>query len=459
MRETPNFRFLVLEEGDDPYSKDRQFFVADRDKLDQLLQRLSRHRHTGASDWPETPEAPSLTLVTDPSAGGRIPAGVRLWYAVSLVNMETGEESPVSDAVYIDTPEPVEPPDQPSLAWGSSGGTLQPGIYYYVISAWTGSSAYETQASPPAGIAIPTGEVTNRVQIELPSPPVGADGFNIYRRKPGGQHYNYIASVSLDVPSPPSHFVDTGLEEDCDRVAPRVNQTHTTNAVVVTYANEEVPWDHTWKIYRTVDDTSWASSLLTHVVEHTEDESWIINPTFTDIGAATSTGSPVDTTVTFTEPDPIDLTDSLEVSGYLPMANVAGFPLSARWEFAGPVTPTVGTRQWVAPTDCRVVTVDLSLAPGSVPASTPVLVDVVAHRQWSGGSSVDEVVAQVEIPVGETVALSPEYLWDWIELQPGDSLTVDIVQSGGGATPTDYDLTVNVSLIAYGRNYPRWSYF
>lgn len=325
-RLTPYFGFLVIEPGDDPYQQGHKFFAADRDLMDWgLFWAISGHHHDGATATADAPvDPPALTLDSSPSSGGTIPASTRLWYTYTEVSQSTGLESVAAPSVFIDTPDPVVPPDRPILAWGSTGGTLLPGQYSYVLSAWADAETNETNAPNTVAIIVPVGTITNRVVLTLPSLPANADGFNIYRRKPGGVNYDFIGSVDMSVATPPVEFVDDGLLEDCDRIAPKTNLTNSTNSVQIDYPGGVVPVGFTWKIYRTINQDDWTASLLHHVVEETAELSGIITPTYLDLGYRTGTGAPLVNSPILTNPEKVLLTGGAEVQGILPLSMIEG---------------------------------------------------------------------------------------------------------------------------------------
>lgn len=453
-RSTTRFSLQVIEPGDNPYLNAHKFFAADRDLIDTLLWlALSGHVHDGASGAADTPAtAPDLTLET---TGGQIAAGARLWYGFTLVNDLTGIETALSPAGFIDTPEQVAAPAAPTLAWGSLAGSLLPGQYFYLLSAYTDVNTNETEATHAAGIIIPTGTVTNRVVLTLPSLPGGATGFNIYRRKPGGRSYLYVDSVDMEVATPPDEWVDDGsVAEDCDRIAPTRNTTNATNAITIDLPLDQVPLDagYHWRLYRTANDGDWAGALIQDVVEETSEGSGIITTTFVDTGVATTSGTPPAQTLDYGSPDKIDLTDAAHVTGYLPMGRVSAFPYVVTLHFPGDQTVGPGNAVWPCPfEDALVVLAVAALGRGSTPAATDLIADVVAGR---GATPVFTSVyaAQADMPTIEVganatagAAAATASLANRT-LTLGDQLSADIIQEGGGATPTDEDLTVTVLL-------------
>lgn len=456
-RFTPRFGLQVIEPGDDPYQNGHKFFAADRDTIDTILWlAMAGHVHDGAVGATEPPDtAPELELDT---IGGTIGAGARIWYTYTLVNQLTGLETGPAPVSFIDTPEPIDSPDSPTLSWGSLSGTLLPGQYFYILTAWTDANTNETKAENAIGVIVSPGTNTNRIIITLPELPDGADGFNIYRRTPGGTKYLHLAEVDMTVATPPTQYIDDGtVEEDCDRTAPYKNTTNSTNTVTITYpgATPTVPVGYFWKIYRTVSENDWSASLLTTVVEETEENSGIITPVFVDEGFDTTTGEPPSGTFDYDSPGKIDLTDAAHVTGYLPMGRVSAFPYVVTLFFPGTQTEGVGDAEWPCPfPEAKVIHAVAALGRGSAPAADDLIADVVIGKGTTP-TFTSVYAAEADMPtieVGEnktdTAAVATGTLLNrTIEL--GDVLSADIIQAGGGATPTDEDLTVNVLLYVH----------
>lgn len=453
-RYTPRFGFQVIEPGDDPYIHGHKFFSVDRDTLDTLLWlAMSGHVHDGAVGTAEPPDtAPELALDT---VGGTIGAGARVWYTYTLVNQLTGLETGPAPVAFIDTPDPIDSPGAPTLAWGSLSGTLLPGQYFYILSAWTDVNTNETKAEQAVGVIIGPGTATNRVVITLPDLPAGADGFNIYRRTPGGSKYLHLAEIDMTVATPPTEYVDDGtVDEDCDRSAPYKNTTNATNKITITYpgATPTVPVGYYWKIYRTVTDTDWSASLLTTVVEETEELSGIITPVFVDEGFETNTGEPPTGSFDYASPGKVELTDAAHVQGYLPMGRVSAFPYVVTLFFPGIQTEGVGESEWPCPfTEALVVRAAAALGRDSAPSGSDLIADVVIGKGTTP-TFTSVYAAEADMPtiaVGDNKTATGAAATGTLvnrTLDQGDVLTADIIQAGGGATPTDQDLTITVLL-------------
>ena len=453
-RQTPFFGFYAIDPGDNAWGNNGQMFGYDKDLLDRLLYlALSGHHHTGADGAVPTPvTAAELTLET---TGGQIAADTRIWYTYTLVDDESGMESNPAPIAFIDTPPQIAVPERAGIAWGSTGGTHLPGTYYYVMTAYTDANTNETEQSSTFGVLVPVGTTTNRIVIELPDLPDGADGFNVYRREPGGRNLLYLDSIDMTVATPPTEYVDdNSVAEDCDRFAPVRNTTNSSNAITITLPDDVTPLAaglH-WKVYRTINEDDWASTLLQDVVEETFEGSGIIVTFFEDTGFQTFAGTPPNGAFSYTAPEKVNLTDAAEVQGYLPMGRVSGFPVVVELFFGGVLTAGPGEGQWPNPFgNALVVGAIGALGRGSAPVANDAIIDVEVGR---GASPVYTSVyaAQADMPtilVGdnkmETVADATALLADRL-MVTGDVLSGNVIQEGGSATPQDEDLTLLVLL-------------
>lgn len=447
---TDRFKLQILDAGDDLSEDGYAFVNRDRINIDALLRYLvEEHRHTGTEFEEEELDAPELVL--DTSEGG-IPGGERVRYKYTLIDPE-GMESAASAEAYIDTPEPVEDPAAPVLNNATTGGTHIPGQYFYVLSAYQDFNTSESLATSPGSILVPATTSTNSITIELPDLPDGATGFNIYRRAPGATKYFYLDSVDMDVATPPSDYEDdNSVDEDCDRSLPVENSTYSTNTITVIFpgATPTVPEGYTWKIYRTFESDEYENSFLHWVVEETEEDSGIITPTYEDSGAGSSIGSPPTAGTGHGSPPPISLTDAEEVTGVLPPGlNV--IPHEVTFGHSGPLVESTGQFTWRCPFDYAIfVSAAAALGPDFSPASTEVIVDVQKYEAltttWD--SVYSNPVNRPTIEVGEFLGDdAPSDAFGFVMLLKGDALRVDIVQTGGGATPTDENLTVTVFML------------
>lgn len=449
MGTTPRYGLTTMGLND-KFSDDGYKFVdADR-RLMEVLAYLGAegHVHDGAAGITNTPAAPTLALdVTD----GTLPGGTRLYYKISLVSPD-GQESGGSAESYIDTPAALVPPAAPSLLVVATGGTLQPGTRYYALSAYYPLSTQETTAPNPAPVQIFSG-ATNSVKVTRPTLPVGATGWNVYRREPGEIDYFYV--TSLDAAT--TFWVDDGsVASACDRRRPQTNQTNATNSVLVTLggATPALPgagW--TWKVYRTLTNASYVNSFLHHVVEETGEGSGVTAISHIDTGGSTQVGQPPAAAPAIGSPSKVLLTGAAQVQGCLPYANVAGFPFVVQFRFSGTVSVHNGSEVWVCdfPT-FTILWARANLGRNSAPAAQAVIGDV---KKWNGNLATPQWTslftsngARPQVAVGTMfgttkVPQSPD-------LVQGDAIVADVLQAGGGATPTDTDLVITVYGIAGG---------
>lgn len=447
---TQYFGLQRLDGGESFAANAWKFTDEDKVIVDRLLYlALSGHSHTGAAAGGEgTPDSPELTLLT---SGGSLPPATRIYYRITLVDA-LGNESVGSIEVFIDTPDAITEPNAPVPRYETSGGTLLAGGYFYVLSAYTDVNTQETRALHSGQTIIPTG-ATNQVILTLPDLPSGASGFNVYRRKPGASQNHYLASIDMTVATPPDEYVDDGsVSEDCNRGLPVTNTTNSANRVTVDFpgASPVIPADYTWKVYRTMVAGQYASSLLQWVVETTVENGDIVVTSIDDIGQATLTGRPPDVTQLAGSPAKVLLTDGAEVQGSLPLGMTA-FPHIVTFSYPGTLSTTIGDSVWVCEAPAAtIIGCRASLGRGSVPAATPVLVDV---NKGSGATPVYITIYTSQgnrpaVPVGlqRGTRKAPAI----VSLVEGDSLTVDIDQAGGAASPTDENLTVHVYMILHG---------
>lgn len=442
---TPHYGLRTIDGSGDRFSdNDYQYTSADRRAIDlKLYLGAEAHKHTGAGiDLFDPVSAPLLTLS---STGGVLPGGVTVRYRYTWISLE-GEETAASPEASVTTPEKVATPGLPGLVQSTTGGSLLSGSYYYLLSAWEGVATQETLPTQRVYTVIPRGVNTAQIVLELPPLPVGADGFNVYRKGPGDSQYFLLDTIEMGA-TPSDSYVDTGLvEPDCNRIPPRQNTTGSASSVTVSLP-EAVPADAVgWRLYRTFNVGAWDSTLLSTVVEETSEGSGVITTEFLDVGSTTSPGRFPERSQVTASPSKIELTDMAHVQGSLPPGAVY-IPVTATFTFAGQLSPEWGAFRWPFPfTEGRVEKVVATLGDGFSPAADPVLVDI---RKWDGnaatpswGTILDGYVT-IEVGEGEGVyEVGAEY--DVPEIYAGDMLSCDIVQSGGGATPTDADLTVVV---------------
>lgn len=443
--QTDHYGLSTFGPGDSLSDNGFKILGDDRKFEDQLLYLGAEgHKHNGASSSAAA-ATDTLTLALHTS-GGSIPASTRLFYKYAYVD-NNGLESAASTEYFIDTPAAIASPNAPTLTTLTTGGTLLPGVYYYTLTAYTGTNTNETKSQVVAYITVPVTTSTNKIVLEYPSLPSGADGWNIYRRKPGGPRYGWLTSVAAG----PATYNDTGgITEDCNRTVPVANKTNAANSIQLTLPT--LTPGLTWVVYRSFVTGQYDNGLLHHVVEETFTGSGIITPTFTDVGNATLVGSPRAIGQSIGSPSEIQLQDAVEVQGHLPMGNVSGFPVVIQHNYTGLTATSVGTRVFpIEFPQATVVGCRATLGDGAHAASTDVIVDVNLHR--GGATPINTTIYTTDanrpkITVGNQ--MGTRTVPNIKELVVGDYLTIDVDQAGGGSTPTDFDLTVTIYLYAYG---------
>lgn len=443
---TPHYGLRTIDGSGDRFSdNDYQYTSADRRSIDlKLYLGAEGHKHTGEGiDLFDPETAPTLVLS---NTGGVLPGGATVRYRFTWVSLE-GEETAASPEASVMTSEKVATPGLPGLAQSTTGGSLLSGSYFYLLTAWEGVPTQETTPTSRVYSVMPSGVNTGEILLELPPLPVGADGFNVYRKGPGDSQYFLLDTLATGA-TPSSSYVDSGVvEPDCNRIPPRQNTTGSSSSVVVTLP-EAVPEDAVgWKLYRTFSTGAWDSSLLSLVVEETSEGSGVITNEFLDVGTTTGVGRFPETSQVTPSPSKIDLTDGSHVQGSLPPGSVY-VPVTATFTFAGQLSPEWGAFRWPFPyKEGRVEKVLATLGDGFSPAADAVLVDI---RKWDANAATPSwgtiLDGYLSVPVGENTG---SYVmgageFDVPEIYEGDMLSCDIVQSGGGATPTDADLTVVV---------------
>jgi len=439
---TDHYGLQTLSAGDDFSLTSYKYTNADRAAIDRLLyQGAVAHVHRGGDGITDAPTlGASLTLDL---TQGVIPAATRVYYKYTYVD-QFGNETAASPESYVETPQSLQTPSAPTLARATTGGTLVAGNYFYVLSAYEDANSQETSAISPNSISVPATTTTNTITLTLPSLPIGADGFNVYRKKPGGLTYLYLASIDMTVATPPTTYVDTGIEEDCNRGLPLANSTNISNAVTIALpgATPTVPVGFTWKIYRTYPAGYYTNSLVTHVVEETVEGSGVIAPTYLDLGAGATTGEPPNANFTYGDPSQIELGDGAEVQGLLPPGHVYGTPVEVilnadgtfvpgrkkdLWLCEYPTFVIKGARAWVTePGSSTTIVADVSL--GAQPDSATTIFTTPANRPsvpaygYFGSVTIPDVTTVVK----------------------GQMLVLDVIADGGGATPNHRNLRVTL---------------
>lgn len=446
---TRHLALNYLDRGDSVTDEDWKYGTTDRDRLDLAAWLgATAHHHNGE---PFSSSAPGIGpyLVLD-NSGGTLPAGTSIFYKYSLVD-DRGLETLASPETYITTPDAVSAPSAPTFTIIDSGGIILPGAYSYALSAYKDANTLETTAPNVTSVLLPAGVTSYQVQLNLPALPLGASGFNVYRRAPGETSYHYIASVDMEVATPPTEWVDDGTVAGVStRGLPAANTTNAQNAVQVWLpgATPAVPEGYTWKIYRTIIPGVYTSSFLHHVVEETTEGSGIIAPNYLDLGYRTASGQPATVEFGLDNPEKIQLTDAEEVQGILPPASIV-YRDCVRWFIPGTVVNTIGEEAWTCYYDVALIKcVVISLGKNSLAGGQADIVDILKYDAQIATPVWDTIftdqAGRPTIPVGDYV--SNEAVPDVTALFRGDRLVYNIEQAGNLATPTDEDLWIEVHI-------------
>jgi hypothetical protein len=131
---TEHFQLSALSAGDDFSDDGYKYTLADRHTIDRKLWLGAEgHVHDGAEGSVIEPtDPPSLELETE---GGVIPSGTRVWYKYTYVDIY-GQETVASPETFVDTPAALSEPSAPVLSYASTGGILQAGKYWYVLTSY-----------------------------------------------------------------------------------------------------------------------------------------------------------------------------------------------------------------------------------------------------------------------------------------------------------------------------------
>lgn len=448
MGRTENFNLSTISRGGSFDEDSYKYTTQDRETIDRLLRLAMEHDHSGVGGTTADPTLPLLLNLE--TTGGALAAGLRLYYKYSLVDA-SGNETAASPLAYVDTPNPIKSPSAPTFTALPTGGSLLPGTYYYIITAYTTVNTLETLSSTSNYVLISSATTTNEITLTLPSLPSGATGFNIYRKGPGNPRYYYLASTTG------SSYVDDGATAlTLSRTIPSANRTFSANLIEISYpgVTPSVPAGCTWKIYRSYDQTNWTNSMLHHVVEETSVGSGVIVTSYDDIGEGTSAGVPPETSMFSSTPDKINLTDATETTGTLP-PGLLTVPFEVAFGQPGVVVEETGLLVWTCEfEDAEIVHVRASLGRGSL-AINDIVFDVMKYTAlidtWgsvfdpgdrptitTGGWRTAEVLPSSMLAATPTPT----------RMVRGDALTLDVVTANEDvATPTALGLTFSILML------------
>lgn len=423
--QTTRFHLTRLTQATDSLGlEDYKFGTADRRTIDHLLRlALEDHIHDEATSPDELVQgAPLLNTDTE---GGIMPASTRYFYRFSLID-PSGHETISSQVSSTITAGEVPPPLAPTVSLGPSA-SMTGGRYSFKVSAYTNTDATdETTMSPSVEIDVP---VSGAVVVAMPSIPSGALGFNVYRRGPQDDRYYYVATTT-------DPTVTTGVATPTrSRPGPVKNTTHRSSQVSITLPFNP-PTGYGWRIYRTANPMTWAGSLLTTIPIAAS------NLTFVDLGNSTIAGSPARTSPVVGSPTKILLTDAAEIEGILPpgmhaTAEEVDFTFDGLLT-TGATQPITWINEWER---SLLLGYSATLGRDSVPAAQQVRADIKFFALGYGWVNVFAAY----IPIGQQgTGYTPLTPWN---VPQGTMFRLDVYQDGGGATPTDRDLTVTLKML------------
>lgn len=434
---TPRFGFTTFDNPADRLSlHGYKAFGADRVLIDQILSlAVERHIHTGETVSATVPAAPDLDLSI---IGGALPPNQPVYYRTSRVDAR-GQEHLASRPAVAYTPSQLTTPASPIVVRGPGAGTLPPGNYLYLVTAYTNDSSNETVASAPAATNL---DVIGGFTVVLPRPPSSASGWNIYRRGPTDYDPMYVTAVSVD----DTTFLDTGAVASRTRSLPARNTSSSSSSITITDADDFVAGE-TIKIYRTFDPTDWENSLL----------EWTAVLPYVDAGQPTRTGYPPDISAAVGAAPKVDLGDH---TAGRPPPGLTHPPTQINFTFTGPVGVGIGAWQWVNEFEqLHLLDLRANLGRDSTAAEQPV---IVALEYRAAGSATwlrfqtdvgpNDITAEILAGASRSnpTGLQPTDLPTPI-LSPGDALRPVVLQNGGGSDPTDFDLAITVTAaIAHG---------
>jgi len=206
---TDNFGLLALKPGDGLSAGGYAFLNDNIWKIDRLLAATVSHDHTNTGLTLADPTtAPTLALDT---SSGNLPAGTTVRYRYTYVD-QYGAETAAAPEASVSTAAVIQKPLAPGVLAVITGGTLLGGLYNYALTAYSGTNTHETNIGGRNNTSVPFTTATNSIALTMPAAPVGATGFNIYRRAPGEAYYAYLGSLpiaNLDLPGASGDFAHT----------------------------------------------------------------------------------------------------------------------------------------------------------------------------------------------------------------------------------------------------------
>jgi hypothetical protein len=305
---------------------------SDRQLLDRVLTALEGHDHAASASTASTqPDGPSLAYA---STGGSLQAGKTYFYKIAFVDA-AGLETDASDEVSVVLPDQLTQPAAPSAENGSTG-SMPAGLYFYSLTAVRGLEE-STQGS-----SVPVTVLTAEHSVTLTLPALGeADSYYVWRMSDvDGQWRKFSTPVSS------GSFVDNGSATPTVTSPPVINtgvSSYTTTITLTTGDQTAVQLTSGWRIYRsTTSGTYGGNSLVHEVVERVDelDPESLLVTAWVDSGDVLTTGQPlsVASRLSFTR---------LHLSEFTTNPSLTGYPNNALISVAGTVKMKFGGA-WVA---------------------------------------------------------------------------------------------------------------
>lgn len=342
--ETNNFGLTRIGVGEALSKNGYAVLDLDRIKIDDVLQALVTHSHTGEPALGDPTDPPDLLGLTE---GGDLPAATTYFYKVAYID-QYNLETAASPEESVTTPDPIPTPPAPATTVASTGGFIEAGLYAYVITQ-TDATGGETDPSVSSTVRVGAGGLST-VTFDFPDLGLGAVSTSVYRARPGQTIFYYLTTTTADA------WTDLGDIEDQTVIAPVSNTTNSANSIQVTIPLDFIPLGcASWKIYRATFSGGYGGNSLVHnVTEGVTDTSIIPVSVWTDVGDLLEAGFPHVNSSTIPSPPAISLGLGLERPGLLGASHGHGAQCLSMFgpgvltdaavlsvtETASPITPT-----------------------------------------------------------------------------------------------------------------------
>lgn len=433
---TTNLQLLKLDRGDNLDTESGAFLRDNLDVIDQAVNAFGPgHKHNGIGATPPNVSAPAtLTITADP---GTFPSTTTVYYKYSFKNAAGGETEAAPLASISTSGLVSKPTSGPTLTASSTGGTMPPGSFEYLLSAYQGAVTLETEASPSIQIYVQGTGSTNSITLAFPGLPSGADGFNIYRRAPGELQFLYLDSQAEVAGVVADYVDDWSVAPNCNRASPTQNTTSQAESIKITLPIP-VPAGYVARIFRTFNTSDWGESLLATIAVEGEDE-------FLDSGSSTIEGAPRAQGQILGSPSKIDLTNMNEVQGKLPPVAVS-YPSQAYFLLEGAVTTGMNRyRHHILQANAKLKNLQLNL--DFLEFNGVARINDVEVKLWKGSGEIFSTATMTEITPGTPKFLEPgdtsaSYSLADAPVTAGEFLAVEVT----GTDTNAFDLEATVTM-------------